>query len=157
MNKYFINQDKNRCIACLSCEVYCEKNKNIPEEDRARLCQIVIVDKQKSANLPRDAYIYMGCFHCETPYCVAACPTGAMKKRDKDGIVFVEADKCVGCKACMVACPWGAVQWDPKANKVQKCDLCKDRLDEGLKPVCVTICTTGCLSLGELQPSENEG
>ncbi len=157
MNKYFINQDKNRCIACLSCEVYCEKNKNIPEEDRARLCQIVIVDKQKTASLPRDAYIYMGCFHCETPYCVAACPTSAMKKRDKDGIVYVEADKCVGCKACMVACPWGAVQWDPKTSKVQKCDLCKDRLDEGLKPVCVTICTTGCLSLGELQPSENEG
>ena len=73
-----------------------------------------------------------------------------MRKRAEDGIVSVDADLCVGCKACMVACPWGAVQWNPETEKVVKCDLCKDRLDQGLKPVCVTICTTGCLSLNEV-------
>ena len=154
MSKYFVTQDRNRCIACLSCEIYCEKNKELPEDSRARLCQIMIVDKRKIGNLPRDANIYMSCFHCETPYCAAACPTGAMTKREKDGIVHVDLEKCVGCKACMVACPWGAVQWNPDTGKVQKCDLCKDRLDQGLKPVCVTICTTGCLSLGEMDSSD---
>jgi Fe-S-cluster-containing dehydrogenase component len=155
MSKYCITQDKNRCIACLSCEIFCEKNKGIPEENRVRLCQIVVVDKRKASNLPRDAYIYMGCFHCEKPYCVAACPTGAMQKRESDGIVFIDSEKCVGCKACMVACPWGAVQWNPLTAKVLKCDLCMDRLDKGLKPVCATICTTGCLTLSDMQAGEN--
>mgnify|MGYP000919725036 FL=1 len=80
-----------------------------------------------------------------------------MKKRDTDGIVYVEPDLCVGCKACLVACPWGAVQWDPRSEKAVKCDLCKDRLDRGLKPVCVTVCTTQCLSLKEIEEPPQRG
>ena len=77
-----------------------------------------------------------------------ACPTGAMQRREKDGIVFVQSSLCVGCKSCIAACPWGAPQWDPATNKVVKCDYCKDRLDAGLQPACVTKCVTGCLSFG---------
>ena len=56
----------------------------------------------------------------------------------------------------MVACPWGAVQWNPETEKVVKCDFCKDRVDQGLKPVCVTVCTTGCLSFNELEEPQAE-
>jgi Fe-S-cluster-containing dehydrogenase component len=99
--------------------------------------------------VPRAAYIFMSCFHCEKPWCVAACPTKAMQKRPEDGIVFVDQEICVGCKACIRACPWGAPQWHMEAKKVVKCDYCKDRVDQGLKPACVTICITGSLSFGD--------
>jgi Fe-S-cluster-containing dehydrogenase component len=154
MSKYFLTQDKDRCIGCLSCEVYCQKNKDLPEGPR--LCQIVVMGKRKVRNLPREAYVYMGCFHCDNPVCVAACPTGAMTKREKDGVVYVDDDKCVGCAACVVACPWGAVQWNPKTEKATKCDLCKDRLDQGLKPVCATVCTTGCLEFHAMDEEADE-
>ena len=55
---------------------------------------------------------------------------------------------CIGCKSCIAACPWGTPQWDPATNKVVKCDYCKDRVDVGLQPACVTKCITGCLSFG---------
>ena len=75
-----------------------------------------------------------------------ACPTGAMQKREKDGIVFVDHSRCIGCKSCIAACPWGTPQWDPVTRKVVKCDYCMERVDAGLKPACVTKCVTGCLS-----------
>jgi len=152
MSQYFLTQDKDYCVGCLSCEVYCQKNKDLPEGPR--LCQIVVIGKQKVQNLLRETYIYMGCFHCDHPICVAACPTGAMVKSQMDGIVYVNESKCVGCASCVVACPWGAVQWNPKTKKAIKCDLCKDRLVQGLKPVCVTVCTTSCLQFRSMDISE---
>jgi Fe-S-cluster-containing dehydrogenase component len=90
----------------------------------------------------------MPCFHCEKPWCVEACPTGAMQKRPEDGIVFVDQDECVGCKTCISACPWGAPQWNPDTDTVVKCDYCMDRIDQGLDPACVSVCTTQCLHFG---------
>ncbi|MBV5268085.1 MAG: 4Fe-4S dicluster domain-containing protein, partial [Burkholderiaceae bacterium] len=72
---YSIIQDKERCIGCLSCEVYCLQNKQLSEGPR--LCEIVVLGKRKLSGIPREAYVYMSCFHCENPACVAACPTGA--------------------------------------------------------------------------------
>jgi Fe-S-cluster-containing dehydrogenase component len=155
MTTYSIIQDMDRCIGCLSCEVYCKENKQLPEGPK--LCQIIMLGRRVIRDLPREAYVYMGCFHCQNAACVAACPTRAVKKRESDGIVYVEPDLCVGCKACMVACPWGAAQWDPQKEKAVKCDLCKDRMDQGLKPVCVTVCTTQCLSLKEIEEPPQRG
>jgi Fe-S-cluster-containing dehydrogenase component len=71
-----------------------------------------------------------------------------MQKRPEDGIVFVDHSLCVGCKTCMSACPWGAPQWNPELGKVDKCDLCYDRVDQGLKPACATVCSTHCIHFG---------
>jgi len=146
MSKYYLFQDTKKCIGCHTCEVACKINKNLPVGPR--LCQIVTIGPKFIGNLPRAAYTFMPCFHCEDPWCVAACPTGAMQKRPQDGIVFVDTTLCVGCKTCISACPWGAPQWNPGTGKVVKCDYCVDRIDQGLQPACVTLCTTHCLHFG---------
>ena len=146
MSKYYLFQDAKKCIGCHSCEVICKSNKDLPVGPK--VCQVLTIGPRMVDNVPKAAYIFMPCFHCEDPWCVAACPTGAMQKRAKDGIVFVDHELCVGCKTCMSACPWGAPQWNPEAGKVVKCDYCMDRIDQGLKPACVTVCTTDCLHFG---------
>jgi len=143
MSSYCLSQDEKRCIGCHSCEVQCKTNKALPPGPKP--CQVIAVGPHFVGKLPRAEYIFISCYHCENPWCVAACPTGAMRKREKDGIVYVYEQDCVGCKSCMSACPWGAPQWNPDTNKAVKCDYCMDRIDVGLKPACVTICTTQCL------------
>lgn len=146
MSKYYLFQDVKQCIGCHSCEIACKSNKDLSVGPK--ICQIVTTGPKFVGDLPRASYNFMLCFHCENPWCVAACPTGAMQKRAEDGIVFVDPDLCVGCKTCMSACPWGAPQWHAETGKVVKCDYCMDRIDEGLKPACVTVCTTHCLHFG---------
>ncbi|MBW2633005.1 MAG: 4Fe-4S dicluster domain-containing protein [Deltaproteobacteria bacterium] len=149
MSKYFLFQDTKRCIGCYSCEVHCKANKSLPVGPRP--AQIIAVGPRMVNNLPRMAHIFMPCFHCEQPWCVSACPTGAMQKRPADGIVFVDSTLCVGCKTCVSACPWGAPQWDADSGKVVKCDYCKERIDEGLEPACVAKCVTKCLHFGRVE------
>lgn len=143
MSNYYIYQDQKRCIGCHACEVHCKTENEVPIG--MRYVRIIPVGPKMISNVPRVRFVFMPCFHCEKPWCVSACPTGAMQKRDRDGIVFVDESLCVGCKSCITACPWGVPQWDQAKGKVQKCNYCKDRVDEGLQPACVTGCTTGAL------------
>ena len=150
MSKYYIHQDQFRCIGCYACEVHCKTKNNLPVGPR--LTRIIPVGPKLVGNIPRMQFIFMPCYHCEKPWCVAVCPTGAMQKRLKDGIVFVESNLCIGCKSCITACPWGVPQWNRETGKVVKCDYCKDRVDRGLMPACVTKCTAHALKW--LSPAE---
>lgn len=143
MSKYYVTQDVKRCIGCKACEIHCKDKNKV--SGSTFYCKMIQVGTRAVNAIPITDFVYMACFHCEQPWCVTACPTGAMQRRAKDGIVFVNKDLCVGCKSCMTACPWGVPQWDAETGKVGKCDLCKDRIDQGKKPACVTKCTTGCL------------
>ncbi len=143
MSDYYIYQDQKRCIGCRACEVHCKTKNDVPVGPS--FCKIIPVGPHVQDGIPRIKFIFMPCFHCETPWCVLACPTGAMQKRAEDGIVSVEPSLCIGCKACITACPWGAPQWNKEKGKVFKCDYCKDRVDQGLEPACVTGCTTAAL------------
>lgn len=149
MSKYYLYQDTKKCIGCHACEIQCKSNKNLPKGPKP--CQIIQVGPKFIGGLPKISFIFMPCFHCENPWCVSACPTGAMQKRTSDGIVFINKDLCVGCKTCVSACPWGAPQWNGETGKVEKCDYCKDRVDAGMNPACVTTCTTGCLKFGNVE------
>jgi sulfite dehydrogenase (quinone) subunit SoeB len=88
------------------------------------------------------------CLHCEDPPCVPVCPTGASYKRAEDGIVLVDYDKCIGCKYCAWACPYGVRELDEREKVMKKCTLCVDRIyDDALppeerKPACVMACPT---------------
>ena len=96
------------------------------------------------------------CLHCETPACVTVCPTGASYKRAEDGIVLVDEDKCIGCKLCSWACPYGAREYSAVEGVMKKCTLCVDRiynehLDEiERQPACVQACPTRARHFGDL-------
>lgn len=146
---YHIVQDMQRCIGCQSCQVQCKSSKDLPVGPKP--CQVVPIGPVMHKGKPRAAHIFLSCFHCRDAACIKACPTGAMKCRPADGVVYVESELCIGCRSCILACPWGAPQWNSATEKVVKCDLCMDRLDVGLAPACVTTCTSKCLSAVRLR------
>lgn len=141
---YYISQDPRRCIGCYACEVHCKSKNNLPVGPR--FCRIRQEGPELVAGLPKITFKFTTCYHCDDPQCMAVCPSGAMQKREKDGIVFVEQEVCIGCRACLEACPWGVPQWDEVNEKAIKCDFCMDRIDAGLQPACVTKCTAHALT-----------
>jgi Fe-S-cluster-containing dehydrogenase component len=102
------------------------------------------------------------CLHCEEPACVTVCPTGASYKRAEDGIVLVDEDKCIGCKLCSWACPYGAREYSPVEGVMKKCTLCVDRIyNENLEeaerqPACVQACPTKARHFGDLGDPESD-
>jgi Fe-S-cluster-containing dehydrogenase component len=145
LSAYRIVQNLERCIGCHACEVHCIINKGITSG--IKICEILSSEIKIVKNKAIQKFYFVTCFHCGRPPCVEACPTGAMQKRKKDGIVFVDKSLCIGCKNCIEACPWGIPQYNPEGGTIIKCDLCMDRIDQGLEPACVTKCTTHALRL----------
>jgi Fe-S-cluster-containing dehydrogenase component len=110
----------------------------------------------------RTVYFPKSCLHCDEPACVTVCPTGASYKRVEDGIVLVDEDKCIGCKLCSWACPYGAREYDPTEGVMKKCTLCIDRIyNENLPeaervPVCVSTCPASARHFGDLGDPNSE-
>lgn len=146
MSTYGIVTDERRCISCKACEVHCKVKNAMPVGIRLGV-HFTDGPAAGPGSAPVYRTLFMPCFHCEEPECVDACPSGAMTRRETDGIVYIVADDCIGCGACMEACPWHIPQWSQDGDKAVKCDLCRDRIDAGLKPACVTGCTAHALSL----------
>jgi Fe-S-cluster-containing dehydrogenase component len=102
------------------------------------------------------AYFPKSCLHCEKAACVTVCPTGASYKRATDGIVLVDESRCIGCKLCSWACPYGAREFDSDAGVMKKCTLCIDRIyNDNLEevdrvPACVSTCPAGARHYGDL-------
>ncbi len=140
---YYIHQDRQRCIGCHACEVHCKSKNNLPVGPR--FCRISQEGPELIGGIPKIDFIFSTCFHCQDPPCMAVCPSGAMQKRAGDGIVFVEQELCIGCQACIDACPYQAPQWDEAKGKASKCDYCMERVDRGLLPACVSKCTAHAL------------
>lgn len=147
MSMYILTHESKDCIGCQACEIHCKSNKGLGAGPSP--CKIIAVGPVMVDPVPSMRFVFMPCFHCGDAGCMAACPTGAIQRREKDGIVFIQSSLCIGCKSCILGCPWGAMQWNPETRKAVKCDYCMDRIDAGLKPACVTKCVTQCLSFGE--------
>ena len=109
----------------------------------------------RTVNVPRS------CMHCEDALCVTVCPTGASYKRAEDGIVLVDTDKCIGCKLCSWACPYGARELDEEAGVMRKCTLCIDRIYDERRPpaerepACVATCPSRARHFGDLADPES--
>ncbi len=113
MKNHALHLNTRRCIGCHGCEVHCKVNKNLPVG--VLLCHITVGQLKKAGNVPQAEISFSHCYHCEQPLCVAACPVDAMIQR-KDGIVFIDQEKCIGCMACTYS---GEKSADRQSDKVR--------------------------------------
>ncbi|MBI4686716.1 MAG: 4Fe-4S dicluster domain-containing protein [Nitrospirae bacterium] len=151
--QYTLWVDLEHCIGCQSCTMGCKGENNTPVGvDYNRVIEVEEGEFKDSKEKPdiRVNFIPMPCMHCGKPACLAACPVGAIEKRKEDGIVLINKDKCIGCRYCAWACPFGHPAFNAEAKVMEKCTLCVHRLEKGLKPACVETCTPKVRFFGEM-------
>ncbi|MCH9036215.1 MAG: polysulfide reductase NrfD [Chloroflexi bacterium] len=143
--------DQNRCIGCHACTVACKQEHGVPlGVTRTYVKQVVVGAFPDS----RNHFQVTRCNQCDEPPCVDACPTTAMFQRS-DGIVDFDRDICIGCKACIAACPYDAIYIDPESHSAEKCNFCTSRIDVGLEPACVVVCPTQAILVGDLNDPDS--
>lgn len=138
--------DHTKCIGCHACTTACKSENEVPIGVTRTYVKSVDVGYWPQA---RRAFQVTRCNQCEHAPCVAACPTSAMHKRD-DGIVDFDKRICIGCKACIAACPYDAIFINPNDHSAEKCNFCAHRIDVGLEPACVVVCPTEAILVGDL-------
>lgn len=146
--------DQTLCTGCKACQIACVDKHDLPVGMLWR--RVVeysgggwrLADHTATPNV-FTYYTSVACNHCESPVCVQVCPTTAMTQRE-DGTVFVEESKCVGCRYCEWACPYGAPQFNAQVGHMSKCDLCYDYRSEGQQPACVDACPSRALGFGPI-------
>jgi len=166
--------DLNVCVGCHACVTSCKEwntsgwagpladfnpygaNPNGTFFNRVQTFEVGRFPDTETIHFPKS------CLHCEDAPCVPVCPTGASYKREADGIVLVDYDKCMGCKYCSWACPYGAREVDQAQGVMKKCTLCVDRIyDQTLpeaerKPACVLACPTSARLFGDVHDPNSE-
>lgn len=158
--------DLTKCIGCRACQVSCKRWNERPGEKTeffakpggyqnpawlsAKTYTLIEFDEIKEGRNLKWVFSKRQCMHCIDPACASACPVGAIKKT-KDGPVIYDGYMCLGCRYCMIACPWDvpAFEWGKLFPYIKKCTFCIDRHEGGLEPSCVKACPTDALVLGE--------
>lgn len=162
-NSLGVLHDITRCVGCRKCEEACNTVNDLPKPEkdfrdlsvldhkrRTTPKAFTIVNAYKTPSQTRPIFRKIQCNHCLEPACASACFVRAFKKRD-DGAVVYDASVCVGCRYCMVACPFEIPTYeydDPLTPKVMKCTLCAPRIEKGLRPGCVEACPKEALTFG---------
>ena len=157
-DSYGVLHDTTRCIGCRSCEEACNKVNNLPKPEKP-FTDLSVCDKHRRTSADawtvvnkyevggKPVFRKLQCFHCNDPACASACFAKCFQKQP-DGSVTYDGSQCVGCRYCMIACPFYVPgfeydeAWDPL---VQKCTFCEPRLKEGKLPGCVEACPKGAL------------
>ena len=138
--------DHTRCIGCHACTTACKSENEVPLSVTRTYVKHVDVGLFPQT---RRAHQVTRCNQCTHAPCVQACPTSAMFKR-ADGIVDFDKSICIGCKACMAACPYDAIFINPEDHSAEKCNFCAHRIDMGLEPACVVVCPTEAILIGDI-------
>lgn len=171
--------DPQACTGCHTCAVACKQENNLPEG--VWWMQVITVgadgDDAPAGEYPdlRLEYMPLACQHCANGPCAEVCPTSAAHRRPEDGVVMQDPSLCIGCRYCIVVCPFTSVrvfaQAQPRyalpfptgesplvhrARTVEKCTFCAHRLDRGQPPACVEVCPTRALTFGDLNDSTSE-
>ncbi|MFC1475806.1 4Fe-4S dicluster domain-containing protein, partial [Candidatus Zixiibacteriota bacterium] len=145
--------DVTKCIGCLECVAACKSLYQL-EMDVPRSWQkndgLSARNWTSVLQKPDQHYIRKQCRHCLEPACVSACIVGALRKTDEGAVVY-DSHKCLGCRYCMMACPYGVPRydWDEPIPYVRKCILCHDRIKNGQQPACTAACPTQATIFGE--------
>ena len=152
MARYGMVIDTKKCVGCMDCVVACKTENQVPQG----------FDRDWIAYDTKGVYpaLHMEirserCNHCENPPCVYCCPCAASHIHERGGVVLVYHEKCVGCKACMAACPYDARFVHPEGY-VDKCTFCIHRVEKGMSPACVSVCPTHCMHFGDLEDANSE-
>ncbi len=144
--------DNRKCIGCHACSTACKSENEVPLGVYRTWVKYVetgvFPDSRRHFQVTR-------CNHCANPPCVRICPVTAMYQRD-DGIVEFDPDICIGCKACMQACPYDAIYIDPETNTAAKCHFCSHRVELGLEPACVVVCPEHAIIAGDMDDPHSE-
>lgn len=150
-NQYGFYVDQQHCIGCFTCQIACKDKNDLPAGVRWRK-----VHEFEGGDTLEDNGVYrsnmfaywlpLACNHCEKPKCVENCPAGALYKRETDGIVLLDQDKCIGCGYCVWSCPYEVPQL--VNNTSSKCNFCVDLLEQGKNPACVDACIMRVLKYG---------
>lgn len=139
--------DQTSCIGCHACTTACKAENDVPVGVFRTWVKNVEVGTFPDV---KRHFAVLRCNHCEDPPCVEVCPVTAMYQRP-DGLVDFDHDSCIGCKACMQACPYDAIYMDPVSETAAKCNFCSHRVDAGLLPACVVVCPVEALLFGDLE------
>ncbi len=144
--------DHTSCIGCHACTTACKSENEVPLAVTRTYVKSVDVGHFPQA---RRAFQVTRCNQCDDAPCTHACPTTAMYRRP-DGIVDFDKNACIGCKACIAACPYDAIFINPEDGSAEKCNFCAHRLDVGLEPACVTVCPTQAILVGDMEDPTSE-
>ncbi len=173
--RYGMVIDLKRCIGCYACVMACKVEHNTPP---GVFWSRVLEKEEGQYPTVKKTFFPVPCYHCKEPPCRDVCPTGATTKRE-DGIVVIDHDVCIGCRTCMMSCPYGArfywgkpkdTMYYPEAPTpyevtapqefqravVQKCNFCLTRLEKELEPACVMTCPAFALTFGDLDDTMSE-
>lgn len=134
VTRYIRVIDLDKCIGCGACEAACEFVHGKP--------YIVVHRTSIGLDIP------VSCLHCARAPCIEVCPTGAMT-REPSGAVYIITSRCIGCMACLYACPFGIPELDRASKTATKCNLCMELRKEGLEPACSAICPANAILFGE--------
>ena len=156
--QHMIDVDIEKCIGCQMCMVDCAAHHADPKD--------LPISYPKSWDLLPEARLFVEaegavpvpllCKHCEGAPCATVCPTGAIQVDEKTGFKILDKESCIGCRSCLLTCPFGLISMDREGRAAQKCDMCIERFEAGIEPVCVQICPRGALSVKAV-PESGEG
>ncbi len=144
--------DTTKCIGCRECVIACKKEYKLEDAVPRRWSSNDGLSARNWTSIVEhdDKYIRKQCRHCLEPACVSACPVAALTKSEMGAVVY-DSKKCLGCRYCMMACPYGIPRydWDKQVPYVRKCILCADRVKDGKQPSCTEACPTGATIFGD--------
>jgi len=151
MARFAMLIDAARCTGCNACRIACQMQWQLPPERYFNR-----LDYRERGEYPnvKQEIVPVQCMHCDNPPCRDVCPTGATYKRT-DGLVLIDSDKCIGCKYCMVACPYGVRQIN-EHGVPEKCRFCAEYIIEGELPSCTSTCMNEVRVFGDLDDANSK-
>ena len=155
MAKYGWLLDLKLCIECRACESACKQWNGVATGIGVRYR---VVKTRESGTFPQvtTQAVSLACNHCDNAWCMKVCTVHAISRR-ADGVVLIDAEKCVSCRQCEKFCPYQVPNFNASTKKMEKCTMCADRIDSGLAPACATVCPTGALQWGEWANIKGQG
>ena len=142
--------DSTLCIGCKACEGGCAERWGLPYDDKIAAEERISAHKLTAVETHGERYSRRLCMHCAEPTCVSVCPVGALQKTSLGPVVY-DAEKCMGCRYCVQACPFQVptYEWNMRLPKMRKCDMCYERQSQGKLTACAEVCPTGATKNGD--------